>query len=67
MLSNCFVVFLLSFCFDIVEELEVDGRKVKGIVTRKGERLRAQCVVLCTGTFLNGILHTGTAQVPGGR
>ncbi|MFM7775339.1 MAG: FAD-dependent oxidoreductase, partial [Candidatus Kapaibacterium sp.] len=57
----------LSFCFDIVEELEVDGRKVRGIVTRKRERLQAQCVVLCTGTFLNGVLHTGTAQVPGGR
>lgn len=57
----------LYFCFDLVDEVVLDGQKMKGIVTRTGESLIAPNVILCTGTFLNGVLHTGSSQVPGGR
>jgi tRNA uridine 5-carboxymethylaminomethyl modification enzyme len=32
-----------------------------------GHELRARAVVLCTGTFLNGLIHIGLQSFPGGR
>lgn len=54
---------------DEVVELFLDeaGRAVKGVVTRLGVRFEARCVVLTNGTFLNGLMHVGQAQVAGGR
>ncbi len=49
-----------------VSDLLVDGSRVEGVVTPRGE-YRAAAVVLTTGTFLNGIMHTGDQQVSGGR
>ena len=57
----------LSLCFDLVDEVLLEGSQIKGIVTTSGETVYAKCVILCTGTFLNGILHTGSTHVPGGR
>ena len=49
-----------------VSDLLVDGSIVEGVVTSRGE-YRAAAVVLTTGTFLNGIMHTGDQQIAGGR
>lgn len=38
-----------------------------GVKTVWGVELRAKCVVLTAGTFLNGLLHIGRKQLPGGR
>jgi tRNA uridine 5-carboxymethylaminomethyl modification enzyme len=46
--------------------IEEEGRVV-GAVTASGERLRARAVVVTAGTFLNGLMHTGTRQTAGGR
>ncbi len=43
------------------------GKEVSGVVTRLGVQFRARCVILTNGTFLNGLMHVGGAQVPGGR
>lgn len=43
-----------------------DGRAV-GIGTEKGEQISAGAVVICSGTFLGGLIHIGTEQVPSGR
>lgn len=55
----------------VVEHLEgdSDGHKwrVKGVVTSLGIEFNAPCVVLTAGTFLNGKLHFGEVQMPGGR
>ena len=32
-----------------------------------GVEMRAKCVVVTAGTFLNGLLHIGRHQIPGGR
>ena len=40
---------------------------VGGVRLADGRSLRAPAVVLTTGTFLRGILHTGESQTPGGR
>ncbi len=49
-----------------VSDLLMNGAVVEGVVTPKGE-YRSASVVLTTGTFLNGIMHTGDDQVAGGR
>ncbi|WP_104203128.1 tRNA uridine-5-carboxymethylaminomethyl(34) synthesis enzyme MnmG [Billgrantia saliphila] len=48
-------------------DLIVDGDTVRGVVTEAGIRLRAETVVLCTGTFLGGVIHIGLEQSRGGR
>ncbi len=54
---------------DNVTELLVDEENgcVKGVVTQLGVRFGARKVILTNGTFLNGLMHVGTAQAPGGR
>ncbi|MCE8004823.1 tRNA uridine-5-carboxymethylaminomethyl(34) synthesis enzyme MnmG [Billgrantia ethanolica] len=48
-------------------DLIVDGDTVRGVVTETGIRFRAETVVLCTGTFLGGVIHIGLEQSRGGR
>jgi tRNA uridine 5-carboxymethylaminomethyl modification enzyme len=50
-----------------VEDLIVAGDRVEGVVLGDGRSLRAGAVVLTTGTFLNGLIHMGTKQIPAGR
>lgn len=57
----------LSIWQDVVTELLVDKGKVAGIRTQLGVVFHAKCVVLTAGTFLNGLLHFGPVQIPGGR
>lgn len=54
---------------DNVTELLVSGdnKRVEGVVTQLGVRFRAGAVILTNGTFLNGLMHVGTAQAEGGR
>ena len=39
---------------------EGDERKISAVITRLGERFETECAILCTGTFLNGTIHTGS-------
>ena len=50
-----------------VEDLIIEGKKVKGVCLSGGEKVYGDKVVLTTGTFLGGIMHTGFEQKPGGR
>lgn len=52
---------------DTVTELIVAGNRVGGVVTSLGVRFTARAVVLTNGTFLNGKMHFGRTQLPGGR
>ncbi len=51
----------------LVERLLLDGGRVCGVETGWGERIEGHAVVLTTGTFLNGLIHIGFEQKPGGR
>ena len=42
-------------------------RRVVGVRTIWGCELRARCVVITAGTFLNGLMHIGRKMVKGGR
>lgn len=52
---------------DSVASLILEGNEVKGVVTVLGVKFNARVVVLTAGTFLNGLMHVGRAQVEGGR
>ena len=49
------------------EELIVSNRRITGIKLRDGSQIPARSVVLTTGTFLRGLMHTGDSQTEGGR
>ena len=50
-----------------IDDLIVDGGRIRGVVTRTGIEFRASAVVLTTGTFLGGRIHIGLANAEGGR
>ncbi len=51
----------------MVEEIIAEGNKVAGIRTQTGIEYGAKCVIITTGTFLNGLIHIGETQFPAGR
>jgi len=51
----------------LVVALSTDADRVCGVVLGDGSRIDADAVVVTTGTFLGGILHTGERATPGGR
>jgi tRNA uridine 5-carboxymethylaminomethyl modification enzyme len=50
-----------------VDDVIVEGDRVRGIVTQMGLRFYARCVVLTAGTFLGGKIHIGLQNYAGGR
>jgi tRNA uridine 5-carboxymethylaminomethyl modification enzyme len=50
-----------------VEDLLFEGDRVRGAVTAAGDEIRAEAVVITTGTFLGGVIHIGDVRTPAGR
>ena len=50
-----------------VDDLLLEGGRIRGVMTRMGLRISAQTVVLTVGTFLSGRIHVGSANHAGGR
>lgn len=48
-------------------ELLVENGEAVGVETVWGVTFRAKAVIITAGTFLNGLMHVGRKQVPGGR
>src|SRR5689334_9704308 len=59
----------LSILEDSITGLEVSGdpKSVTGITTLSGGQIKCKSLVVCAGTFLRAIMHTGTENTPGGR
>lgn len=57
----------LSVIEAAVEDLEAKDGHVQGVLLADGTLYKAHCVVLTTGTFLNGIIHLGEERTPAGR
>jgi len=51
---------------EVVAILRENGR-VLGIGLRDGRKVRAEAVIMTTGTFLNGLIHVGENRYPAGR
>ena len=50
-----------------VDDLLLDGDRVRGVVTQIGVEFEAGAVVLTTGTFLSGLIHVGLNNYEAGR
>ncbi len=48
-------------------DLLISDHRVVGVQMRDGSKIRAQSVILTTGTFLRGVIHIGDVSRPGGR
>ncbi len=48
-------------------DIIVEQGRACGALTAWGQRFRARAVVLCSGTFMRGLLHIGMDHLPGGR
>src|SRR5216684_8703849 len=51
----------------LVTSLVVEGSRVQGVALQDSRRIGASSVVIATGTFLNGRIHTGRQSYGGGR
>ena len=52
---------------DQVKEILVKDKRVTGVLTYLDVTFKARCVVITTGTFLDGLMHIGRTKLPGGR
>ena len=52
---------------DSVNQILVKDGRVTGVVTDMNVTFTAKCVVLTTGTFMNGLMHIGRTRLQGGR
>ncbi len=52
---------------DAVVSLQISDRVVTGVRTKIGVDFFSKAVILTNGTFLNGLMHIGKAQMEGGR
>ena len=51
----------------LVESVEAEAGRVTGVALADGRRFRAGAVIVTTGTFLRGLMHTGEDRTEGGR
>lgn len=51
----------------LVDDLIVEGDRVRGVRTAVGQEISSRAVIVCSGTFLGARLHFGMSQVEGGR
>ena len=52
---------------DVVTQLIIENNIVEGVKTKIGIEFKSKTVVLTNGTFLNGLMHIGSAKMKGGR
>ena len=57
----------IDFKQDTVENLIIKNNKVYGVTTMLGNQIFSNTVILCSGTFMNGIIHLGLKNYKGGR
>lgn len=44
-----------------------ENKKIVGVRTLKGNEIQCKALIVCSGTFLNGLMHTGLNSTKGGR
>jgi tRNA uridine 5-carboxymethylaminomethyl modification enzyme len=52
---------------DVVTQLIIENKTVAGVKTKIGIEFKSKTVILTNGTFLNGLMHIGSAKMQGGR
>src|SRR5690606_12708770 len=51
----------------LVAAIHLQGGRAAGVLLTDGALIPGDAVVVTTGTFLGGVLHTGERTTPGGR
>ena len=44
-----------------------ENKSVTGVKTQSGKEFKCKAIIICSGTFLNGLMHTGLSSQKGGR
>jgi len=57
----------LEIIEDSVLEIFEENKRISYVKTISGNELKCKALIICSGTFLNGIMHTGLASLKGGR
>ncbi len=57
----------LNLIQDIARSLVVESGNIQGVITERGREYRSQALILCTGTFLKGLIHIGEYNESCGR
>lgn len=57
----------LSIWQDTVNKLIIKEHSITGVITGMGVTFTARSVIITSGTFMNGLMHIGKTQLPGGR
>ena len=57
----------LSIIQDVVKKIEVKNGAVTAVITERDIRHETKTVIICTGTFLKGLIHIGEYQQHSGR
>jgi tRNA uridine 5-carboxymethylaminomethyl modification enzyme len=52
---------------DAVVDIITENKSVMGVLTSAGKEYLCRALILSSGTFLNGLMHTGLKSVSGGR
>lgn len=56
---------------DIIEEIlvveKLGKKQISGAIAKESGRIDCRSVVVCTGTFMSSLMHTGITNKPGGR
>ncbi|QQS36153.1 MAG: tRNA uridine-5-carboxymethylaminomethyl(34) synthesis enzyme MnmG [Ignavibacteriales bacterium] len=52
---------------DSVIDVIVENKKIQGVKTLSGKIIYCSALILSSGTFLNGVMHTGLVATKGGR
>ena len=50
-----------------VKRLILNGNRCEGVVLDDGSEVKSSAVIITAGTFMNGVMHVGLEQSPGGR
>jgi len=50
-----------------VKKLIIQDNRVRGVITDRGKAIETDAVVICPGTFLDGLIHIGLKHFSGGR
>jgi tRNA uridine 5-carboxymethylaminomethyl modification enzyme len=57
----------ITIIAESIVSIEAENGIVTGVQNDKGGFLAGKAVILCSGTFLNGLMHTGLNATSGGR
>ena len=57
----------ISIVEDSIIEAVEENKKIVGVRTLKGNEIQCKALIVCSGTFLNGLMHTGLNSTKGGR